>query len=40
VATSWPDIPANTAWLSLQIGLAAVAEGTAFFDDVMVEPLP
>jgi hypothetical protein len=34
------QIPPNTAVLSVQIGLEQVTEGSAFFDDVMVVPLP
>jgi hypothetical protein len=34
------DIPAETASLMVTMGLPRLAEGTAFFDDVMVEPLP
>jgi hypothetical protein len=34
------DIPAGTTSLSLEIELPQLAQGSAFIDDVMVEPLP
>jgi PKD domain len=34
------DIPAAAALLAVEIGLAKVPTGIAFFDDLMVEPIP
>jgi hypothetical protein len=34
------DIPSAAALLAVEIGLAEVTTGTAFFDDLMVEPIP
>jgi hypothetical protein len=33
------DIPAGTAMLAVELRLGAVASGTAWFDDLMIEPL-
>jgi hypothetical protein len=34
------EIPAAAALLTVEIGLVHVVSGTAFFDDIMVEPIP